>query len=116
LTICSIRRSAMLPSSATAIAARSRAMATGCPWKLPPETMSAPSGSTNTSGLSVAADISVSSTRRAKPRPSRVAPWTWGMQRKEYASWTLWQSAWDSTISDPSVSRHSAAAASMAPG
>ena len=37
LTSCSTRRSLMLASSATAIAAKSSASATGWPWKLPPE-------------------------------------------------------------------------------
>ncbi len=58
----SMRASAMSPSCATAIVARSRAIATGCPWKLPPERTRPSSG--KTSGLSVIALISVSSTRR----------------------------------------------------
>ena len=40
LTSCSTRRSLMFASSATAIAARSSASASGCPWKLPPLMMS----------------------------------------------------------------------------
>ena len=58
----SIRASLMSASSATAIVARSRAMATGCPWKLPPLTIRW--SSANTIGLSVIALISTSRTRR----------------------------------------------------
>ena len=41
LTIRSMRRSEMLASSATAIASTSSAKASGCPWKLPADTISA---------------------------------------------------------------------------
>src|ERR1041385_4282335 len=60
-TSCSMRRSAMVPSSARAMEAKSRAKATGWPWKLPPERM-APSS--KTSGLSVTALASMVRTRR----------------------------------------------------
>jgi len=64
-----------------AMASTSRASETGCPWKLPPETMRSSPG--KTSGLSVAAFTSIESTRRAWESPSRAAPCTWGMQRSE---------------------------------
>ena len=57
----STRRSEMLASSATAIARQSSANATGCPWKLPFETISR--SSRRTSGLSVAALISIETVR-----------------------------------------------------
>jgi hypothetical protein len=56
LTIDSMRRSEIEPSSCSASAAWSMAIATGSPWKLPPERTS-PS-SAKTSGLSVAELIS----------------------------------------------------------
>ena len=60
LTIRSIRRSEMPASSASAIFSVSSAMATGSPWKLPLESTSPRSA--NTSGLSVAALISMETT------------------------------------------------------
>ena len=76
LTSCSMRRSLMLASSAVAMAARSRAMASGWPWKLPPLMMSISSVTVvassaclpsrrNTLGLSVTLLTSISSTERA---------------------------------------------------
>ncbi|GFI54166.1 hypothetical protein IMSAGC022_00777 [Alistipes sp.] len=52
-----VRRSEMLPNSATAMARKSIATAMGCPWKLPADMTSSQSG--NTEGLSVALLISV---------------------------------------------------------
>ena len=57
----SVRRSLIAPSSATAIARRSAAIATGWPWKLPPERISPVSA--KTIGLSVAEFISTWWTR-----------------------------------------------------
>ena len=62
LVIRSMRASLTSASSATAMVAVSSAIATGWPWKLPPLTMRC--SSANTSGLSVTALISISSTRR----------------------------------------------------
>ena len=62
-TMRSVRRSEMLASSERAIPRKSMAMATGSPWKLPPLSTSPSSG--NSSGLSVAEFISVSTTARA---------------------------------------------------
>ena len=53
----SMRRSLIAPSSATAMARKSAAMATGSPWKFPPESISPVSA--NTMGLSVAALSSI---------------------------------------------------------
>jgi len=75
-----MRRSLMAPSSATAMASTSAAMATGSPWKLPPESSSPVSA--NTIGLSVAAFSSISTVRVTKRSASRAAPCTWGMQRR----------------------------------
>ena len=63
LTSRSMRRSLIAPSSATAIASMSAAMATGSPWKLPPESSSPVSA--NTIGLSVAAFSSMAIVRSA---------------------------------------------------
>ena len=62
LTSRSTRRSQMFASSAHAIARQSSAIATGCPWKLPFETISS-SSETRTSGLSVAALSSTATVR-----------------------------------------------------
>ncbi len=58
-----MRRSLIAPSSATAIASKSAAMATGSPWKLPPESSSPVSA--KTIGLSVAAFSSMAIVRSA---------------------------------------------------
>ena len=63
LTILSVRRSDMEASSDVAMPRKSMAMATGSPWKLPPEITSSSSGKTR--GLSVAEFISRSTTCRA---------------------------------------------------
>ncbi len=57
-----MRRSEMAPRSARAMARKSIACATICPWKLPPLLICPLSG--KTSGLSVALLTSISSTRR----------------------------------------------------
>ena len=58
---------------------RSHTSATGAAWKFPPDT-SVPV-SAKTIGLSVAAFISISITRRACAAASRAVPCTCGMQR-----------------------------------
>jgi hypothetical protein len=75
-----VRRSLIAPSSAAAIARRSAAIATGWPWKLPPERISPVSA--NTIGLSVAEFISTTCARVTYSSASRAAPWTCGMQRR----------------------------------
>ena len=81
LTRRSTRRSEMLPSSAMAIAIKSNGSASGWPWKWPAEIAS--SSLAKISGLSVTALISIWKTPRAWARVSRLAPWTWGAQRRE---------------------------------
>ena len=89
----------MLAVPTVAVASESIATATGWPWKLPPDTMSPSSGSTI--GLSETAFSSISRTPRANPRASRVAPWTCGAQRSEYASCTRCSlSRWEARIGD----------------
>src|SRR5262249_15106893 len=61
-TSCSTRRSLIADSWVQAMASTSRASETGCPWKLPPETISSSAG--NPSGLWVAASPSTASTSR----------------------------------------------------
>ena len=63
-----------------------------------------------TSGLSTAAFISISNVRRANAIVSRIAPWTCGMQRKEYASWTRSQFLCEARIWLPSTMRRRLAA------
>ncbi len=79
-----MRRSAIAPTSAIATAIASAASATGSAWKLPPLTMlpSAPSSPTKTSGLSVTALASRTSTSAAWRSWSRQAPTTCGWQRR----------------------------------
>ena len=81
-----MRRSAIAPISAIATAIASAASATGSAWKLPPEMMLAVAA--NTSGLSVTALASRSSTSAAWRSWSRQAPTTCGWQRSEYGSCT----------------------------
>ena len=97
------------------MAITSRARETGCPWKLPPETMSP--ASAKTSGLSVAALASRARTPREKARPSRAAPCTCGMQRSEYGSCTRWQSGpwWEEFRGESASSSRRWAAASAWP-
>ena len=76
----SVRRSAIAPTSAAAIARKSQAYPTGAPWKLPHDS-TRPSGSTI--GLSIAACSSAPATRSAWSSVSRAAPTTWGAQRSE---------------------------------
>jgi hypothetical protein len=71
----------MSASSARATARKSSTNASGSPWKLP--TLTTSSSSANTTGLSVTAPSSRSTTLLAKPITSRQAPWTWGAQRSE---------------------------------
>ena len=80
-SIRSIRRSAIAPISATAMARKSAANPSGAPWKLPHDS-TRPSGSTI--GLSIADASSFSATKRQCARVSRTAPWTDGVQRIEY--------------------------------
>ncbi len=75
-----MRRSEMLLNSVTATVAKSKAKASGWPWKLPPEITSPVSG--NTTGLSTTDPSSTPSTPSAKPSTSRAAPCTWGAQRR----------------------------------
>ncbi len=69
--IRSVRRSLTDPTSAAAMAKKSRANASGSPWKLPLDS-TAPSG--RTTGLSTAAVSSRSRTAAAWSRVSRAAP------------------------------------------
>ncbi len=126
-TSCSTRRSLMAESCVSAMAMRSSACDTGCPWKLPPLTMSSswpsairsgsPWPSANTSGLSVAAFASMESVLRTKASASREVPWTWGAQRSEYGSWTFLQSCpWcDGSISLPYKSSRRCCATAICP-
>ena len=75
----STRRSLMLDRSVTAAASRSDVSAIGWAWKLPPLSTSPVSG--KTSGLSVAAFSSRSTTDWMNARASRSVPWTCGRQR-----------------------------------
>ena len=79
----SVRRSAIAPTSAAAIARKSQAIATGAPWKFPHDS-TRPSG--RTTGLSIAERSSATATRLHVGPVSRVAPFTCGAQRTEYAS------------------------------
>jgi hypothetical protein len=80
-----VRRSAIEPRSAAAIARKSSTYATGAPWKFPFE-VTRPSGSTT--GLSIEAASSRAATVSACAIVSRTAPVTCGAQRSEYASCT----------------------------
>ena len=91
-----MRRSEMPPSSAVTIPRRSRAKATGSPWKFPQLRILPRSAKMR--GLSVAEFTSTSNVLRTYPRASLTAPWTWGMQRIEYASWILEQDLCDSAM------------------
>src|SRR4030042_2411146 len=73
--------------------------ATGCPWKLPPDTTVPSSG--KKSGLSVAELISTPTTSFAHQMACRLAPMTCGMHLREYASCTLEQCLCERAISDP---------------
>ena len=75
-----MRRSAMAPTSAAAIASRSQARPSGAPWKLPQDSMRP---SSSTIGLSIAESSSIPATRSACARASRAAPLTWGAHRSE---------------------------------
>ena len=72
LTSCSTRRSLMFASSATAIAARSSASASGWPWKLPPLMMSAPAVVAQEDARVVGDGVELALEHRAHPR-QRVA-------------------------------------------
>ena len=76
----SVRRSLMAATSATTMASRSQAWASGAPWKLPTDS-TRPSASTT--GLSMADASSRSAHVSANASASRAAPWTWGAQRSE---------------------------------
>jgi hypothetical protein len=103
----------MLAYSASAIAAKSSAKASGWPWKFPPLTMSPFS---NTSGLSVTPFISVSITPFAYASASRLAPCTCGTHRRQYGSCTFPQFRCDSRISLSSSSLRTFAATTPCPG
>ena len=75
------RRSLIVASCATASTSVSQPIATGAPWKFPPDTIS--SASAKTIGLSVAAFISMVSRCRTHASASRAAPWTCGAHRME---------------------------------
>jgi hypothetical protein len=76
----SVRRSAIAPTSAIAIASASQANASGAPWKLPQDS-TRPSRSTI--GLSIAERSSAAATVSAWLSTSRAAPVTCGAQRSE---------------------------------
>ena len=76
----SVRRSAIAPTSAAAMARKSHASATGAPWKFPHDS-TRPSGSTT--GLSIAERSSAAATVSACAHVSRAAPFTWGAHRSE---------------------------------
>ena len=106
-TTRSMRRSARPARVASTMPRTSSARAIGCPWKLPPDSTSAP----NTSGLSVAALSSVVTSPSAKPIPSPTAPRICGVHRREYASCTRGSlSRCDSRIALSASSRASRAA------
>ena len=92
----SILRSEIPPSSETTIPRRSRAKAIGSPWKLPQLRIF--SRSAKMRGLSVAEFTSIARVLRTYAMASRTAPWTWGMHRIEYASWTLGHVLCDSAM------------------
>ena len=75
-----MRRSAIDPTSAAAMARKSHWKPTGMPWKCPHDS-TRPSG--NTVGLSIAERSSMSAVAAALAAASRAAPWTWGVQRNE---------------------------------
>ncbi len=108
----SVRRSAMEPRSAAAMARKSRTYATGAPWKLPLDS-TRPSGSTT--GLSTEEASSREATRAACAMVSRPAPATCGAQRTEYASCTRGaDSSWKCPVS-PESFRTAAMFAAEAP-
>ena len=76
----SVRRSAIAPTSAAAIARKSHANASGAPWKLPHDS-TRPSG--RIIGLLIAAASSLAATRSACSTVSRAAPSTCGAHRNE---------------------------------
>ena len=76
----SVRRSAIAPTSAAAIARKSQPIATGAPWKFPHDS-TRPSGSTT--GLSIAERSSAAATLSTWSHVSRAAPFTCGAQRSE---------------------------------
>ena len=109
------RRSEMLATVTTPRARASSATATGWPWKFPPDSTSPVSA--KTTGLSDTDPISRSRTWRLNDSTSRIAPWTCGAHRSEYASWTRCpDSRCDSMISLPSVSLRRLAADAPCPG
>ena len=98
-----MRRSAIAPTSAIAQAIASQASATGSAWKLPPEIIMPSSG--KTSGLSVTAFASRTSTSAAWRSWSRQAPTTCGWQRRLYGSCTRSSPvSWERRISLPASS------------
>ena len=76
----SVRRSAIDPTSAAAMARKSHCRATGAPWKWPHDS-TRPSG--NTVGLSIADRSSMSAVATAFAAASRAAPCTCGVHRNE---------------------------------
>ena len=105
----------MLASGTSEVASASSATATGWPWKFPPESTSSSSG--NTIGLSETAFASTSRTPRTNRSTSRVAPFTCGEHRSEYASCTRCVlSRCDATIGLPSSSLRRFDADATTPG
>jgi hypothetical protein len=78
-----VRRSAIAPTSAAAIASRSQAIATGAPWKFPHDSTRPPFVSGRTIGLSIADPSSAAAAASAFASASRAAPRTCGAQRSE---------------------------------
>ena len=117
-TSCSTRRSLMFASSATAIAARSSASASGCPWKLPPLMMSAAAVVEQEDARVVGDRVDLALEHPAHPRRARrgVAPCTCGMHRRLYASCTLPQCLWLSMISLSASRARRLAATAACPG
>jgi hypothetical protein len=113
-TSSAVRRSDMLPISASASAMPSAAKATGSAWKLPPDRIS-PSAA-NTSGLSETAFASATRRAAAERSWSRQAPITCGWQRRQYGSCTRSQSAWLARIALPATRSRRISAAILCPG
>ena len=72
-------------TSAAAIATKSQAKPSGAPWKFPHDSTRPSEGSSSCRSPRPARPLPP---RKRPPTVSRAAPWTWGAQRSEYASWT----------------------------
>src|SRR5436309_18770 len=104
----------MPPSWASPIASVSSTRPSTWPWKFPPLSTAPSAG--KTSGLSETLPSSRATTAPAKASASRAAPWTCGMQRKLYASWTRVQSRCEAMIPLSAVRRRRFAADAAWPG